>query len=322
PRILPPAVCRAADRGRRPAQLAHRRLHPILPSDRRGFDWPQTTEAAANTGGALPVDWTLPNPLHVLAASASSLSGLHTDDLSDVEAGLEPGCRAMTRHKDFANMNIRVFFQHQHARVAAGVAASRAGISSGAIQEWSAWRWLLLAVTAGMAGWKAFALRLHFAMDPVGRMRRFSGRPLQVDELLGDNGERLRTAIEVHRDGWKPASGVIPLDVEGDSNGRMRVKTYRSLLLVANVDLAPGVVVMTRQERRDDEGVLSELSWVSALGPALREDLDWPNSRFQLGWDKRMWNRYFRLMFLAYGGETRVDFDLFLSSIWEFFNVA
>ncbi|KAJ1563766.1 hypothetical protein HK405_000848 [Cladochytrium tenue] len=95
------------------------------------------------------------------------------------------------------------------------------------------------------------------------------------------------------------------------------------MLQVANANLAPGVVVMTRQERYDSEGVLSEISWISALGPQIREDFDWPNSRFRLGWDRRqMWNRYYRFMFLAHGGETKVYSGLFWGSIWEHFDVA
>ncbi|KAI9317836.1 hypothetical protein DFJ73DRAFT_880092 [Zopfochytrium polystomum] len=176
---------------------------------------------------------------------------------------------------------------------------------------------------AGRAGWKAFALRVHYACDPVVRRVRLKrtllphwkeeggiatlqhngGPPTDLDAAPTPREEaneivqkRIENLRNLEQSGWRPCPGAIPMKTESHFGTPMYWKSFTSVLLVFNKGLSPAVAVLNRSEDygEDDESI--SLSCRGYLGPHLGRRLDFSLSG---RWTECTWNRFFTLMFLC-----------------------
>ncbi|KAI9309937.1 hypothetical protein DFJ73DRAFT_889415, partial [Zopfochytrium polystomum] len=157
---------------------------------------------------------------------------------------------------------------------------------------------------AGRAGWKAFALRVHYACDPVVRRVRLKrtllphwkeeGPPTDLDAAPTPREEaneivqkRIENLRNLEQSGWRPCPGAIPMKTESHFGTPMYWKSFTPFSAVA---------VLNRSEDygEDDESI--SLSCRGYLGPHLGRRLDFSLSG---RWTECTWNRFFTLMFLC-----------------------
>ncbi|KAJ1548379.1 hypothetical protein HK405_003443, partial [Cladochytrium tenue] len=198
--------------------------------------------------------------------------------------------------RDFANKDIRAFF----------AAASTQAELSGLRWKNQCLEYLVKLAEAGREGWKAFALRVHFSCDPAGRraILEHESRMMKEDPNLREHAAKLERLMTR---GWSPSPGMLPLDCDCSDGFRfMFWNGYHSILLIPNMDLAPGVVVFKYVSCTGEAADSSELECASYLGPTLGRSLDLNLHR---AWKEDDWNRFFRLMFLCNANGTRVCYE-------------